>query len=416
MYRCWGLRALVDLPTSDLQKPLGGPRPAKPARVWPKWLGWGLGSAPFAVLAAAGLYAGLARNPDGGQPVARVPVTDPQARAAAAPPQFSFSARDAAPALPAARTESTAGQLEEESGVRVMRPGGAETPNSVVIRVPDSNVVRLAAAPDRRLVERTRQGILPKVSEDGARASQVYARPVPPQGQTAPARIAILIGGLGISSATTSEAISRLPGEISLAFAPYGNDIDKQVQRARSDGHEVFLQVPMEPFDYPDNDPGPHTLLTSMAVADNLERLRWVMSRFTGYVGVVNFMGGRFMSNEASLTPMMREVAERGLMVIDDGSSGRSIMLPTASGFRAPSVRADIVLDLSPRAEAIDRELARLEVQAKDKGFAMASASALPLTIERIGRWARTLEQRGIRLVPVSAAAQARGAVTGSIR
>ncbi len=389
--------------------------------MWPQWLTWGLtwgiGGLPVAVLAAAGLYVSFTRDPDGGQPVARAPITDPAARTAAAQPQpqFSFSARDAA-APPPERTESNAGQLEEAAGVRVMRPGGAESPNSVIIRVPDSNVVRLAPAPDRRLTERTRQGVLPRLGEDGARASQVYARPLPQQGQAAPARIAILIGGLGIGAATTSEAISRLPGEISLAFAPYGNDIEKQVQRARADGHEVFLQLPMEPFDYPDNDPGPHTLLTSLTAADNLERLRWVMSRFVGYVGVVNFMGARFMSNEAALTPMLREVAGRGLMIVDDGSSGRSILLPTASGFRAPAARADIVLDLSPRADAIDRELARLEQQARDKGFAMASASALPLTIERIGRWARTLEQRGIRLVPVSAAAQARGSVTGAVK
>lgn len=413
-----GLAHLVDLPTSDLQKPLGAPRPVKAARVWPKWLTWGLGSAPLAILAAGGLYASFVRNPDGGQPVARAPITEPPTRTAAAPPQpqFSFSARDAAQPALAPRAESNAGQLEEEAGVRVMRPGGAESPNSVVIRVPDNNTVRLAPAPDRRLVDRTRQGTLPKIGEDGARAASVYARPLPPQAQAAPARIAILIGGLGISSSTTSDAIARLPGEISLAFAPYGSDVDKQVQRARSDGHEVFLQVPMEPFDFPDNDPGPHTLLTSLPGADNLERLRWVMSRFVGYVGIVNFMGARFMANEATLAPMLREVAERGLMIIDDGSSGRSLMLPTAAGFRAPSLRADIVLDLNPRADAIDRELARLEAQAKEKGFAMASASALPLTVERIGRWARTLEQRGIRLVPVSAGAAARGSVTGAIR
>ena len=33
------------------------------------------------------------------------------------------------------------------------------------------------------------------------------------------------------------------------------------VARAREAGHEVLLEVPMEPFDYPDNDPGPQTLL-----------------------------------------------------------------------------------------------------------------------------------------------------------
>jgi polysaccharide deacetylase 2 family uncharacterized protein YibQ len=51
---------------------------------------------------------------------------------------------------------------------------------------------------------------------------------------------------------------------VSFALAPYGTDLEKLAERARADQHELLLQVPMEPFDYPDNDPGPQTLLTSL--------------------------------------------------------------------------------------------------------------------------------------------------------
>ncbi len=410
---------MVDLPSSDLQKPLGAPRPAKRARRFPRWLGYALGGSPFAVLAAAGVYVGLSSHPDGGRPVAVSPITAPATQRAPGATSFGVSAGDAAEPAPEERAQSTASEMEKEAGVKVLRPGGADTPNSVVIRVPDASAVRLAPAPDRRLSERTRNGILPRVGEDGARAWQVYARPVPGEAPTQP-RIAIILGGLGISASSTADAIARLPGEISLAFAPYGSELEKATTRARADGHEIFLQVPMEPFDYPDNDPGPHTLLTGPASGENGERLRWVMSRFSGYVGIVNFMGGRFMSDEAALSPVLRELAERGLMVIDDGSSGRSVMAPLAGGLRTPAFKAELVLDLTQRADAIDKELARLEQIARQKGFAMASASALPLTIERLARWSRTLEQRGLRLVPVSAAVQggpaAKAQTTGSLR
>ncbi len=75
--------------------------------------------------------------------------------------------------------------------------------------------------------------------------------------------------------------ITRLPGEFTLAFAPYGRDLEAQVMRARRDGHEILLQVPMEPFDFPDSDPGPHTLRASGAAKDNIERLHWLMTRFS---------------------------------------------------------------------------------------------------------------------------------------
>ncbi len=118
---------------------------------------------------------------------------------------------------------------------------------------------------EQRLAETSRHGPLPKVAPDGSRPSEIYARAVTaiPGKPDAP-RVAIVVGGLGISATATSAALSKLPGVVTLAFAPYGNNVDQLAARARADGHEVVLQVPMEPFDYPDNDPGPKTLLTTL--------------------------------------------------------------------------------------------------------------------------------------------------------
>src|SRR5205807_2244782 len=131
---------------------------------------------------------------------------------------------------------------------------------------------------DERLTESSRHGPLPKVAPDGARAASAYASPVKgiPGKPNAP-RVAIVVGGLGIGAAATTDAIGKLPGPVTFAFAPYGGELGSQVARAREGGHEVLLQVPMEPFDYPDNDPGPQTLLTSLDAAQNVDRLHWAM-------------------------------------------------------------------------------------------------------------------------------------------
>ena len=71
---------------------------------------------------------------------------------------------------------------------------------------------------------------------------------------------------------------------------PYGAEVERLAALARSEGHEILLQVPMEPFNYPDNDPGPQTLLTSLTPEQNLERLYWLMSRMQGYVGLAEAM------------------------------------------------------------------------------------------------------------------------------
>ncbi len=163
----------------------------------------------------------------------------------------------------------------------------------------------------------------------------------------------------------------------------------------------MFLQLPMEPFDYPDSDPGPQALLTALKGPENADRLAWVLSRFPGYVGLVNLMGGKLMGDPA-FEPILREIGARGLGFVDDGTVPKGPALSTKA--RTPSARAEIVLDATPRPEAIDAELARAEAQARSNGFVLVSASGSLMSVDRIARWARDLDARGIRLVPASVA------------
>lgn len=264
---------------------------------------------------------------------------------------------------------------------------------------------QLAPAPDPRLIEQTRHGNVPRIGSDGARPFDAYARAAPAlsPAKAAMPRIAIVIGGLGISANGTSETIAKLPPEVTLAFAPYGTDLERVAARARTKGHELLLQVPMEPFDYPDNDPGPQTLLTTMTGDQNVDRLQWFLSRFPGFIGVAAYMGARFTSSESALLPVMRDVTQRGLMYLDDGASQRSVTREIAGGLGTTFARADVVLDAVASPVEIDNALMRLEKLAGEHGTAVGFASAMPVSVERIARWVREAESRGYLLVPLSA-------------
>lgn len=386
----------MDVTADDLLKPLGVAQSARrfalPRLPVTRILIGGL--TLFAV--GIGGFIAVVEDPLGGEPHAIVPIE---------PAPVAFI-REAAPVGPVAGggPQTSAAAIETASGVSVIRPNGMNAPESIVIRVPDPEVARLAPAPDLRLAERTRYGLLPRIGADGARPSGVYARPPGglAGGASPAARVALVVTGLGISQNATAGAIAALPPAVTFAFAPYGADLDKTVGRAREEGHEVMLQVPMEPFDYPDNDPGPHTLRTQARGHDNLDKLHWAMGRFTGYTGLVNFMGAKLTADEAALTPVLREIAGRGLTFLDDGSSSRSLVKSVGPANRVPVARADVVLDGVARTDLIDAELARLEETARKKGFAIGTASAMPLTVERIARWAKALEGRGVLLVPAS--------------
>ena len=256
---------------------------------------------------------------------------------------------------------------------------------------------------DQRFVELTRHGAIPRIAADGVRPYIRFAHPRKlSAAKTDAPRIAIIVGGLGISATGTADALSKLPAPVTLAFAPYGTDLAQLTQRAAAENHELLLQTPMEPFDYPDNDPGPQTLLTSLTPDQNIDRLHWQMSRLQGYVGIVSYMGAKFTASEPSLAPVLREAAKRGLIYVDDGASPRSVAGQLAGSQNLPFAKADVVIDAVPTPVEIDHALARLEVVARDRGTAVGLANALPGTVSRIAEWARKAEARGFVLVPIS--------------
>ena len=215
-------------------------------------------------------------------------------------------------------------------------------------------------------------------------------------------RIAIIVGGLGISASGTADAMAKLPAPVTFALTPYGADLEQLAESARAEKHEVLLQVPMEPFDYPDNDPGPQTLLTSLGPDQNIDRLHWLMSRFQGYVGIVSYMGAKFTASEQALSPVLRETAKRGLIYVDDGSSPRSVASQIAGSQNLPFAKTEIVIDAVPTSTEIDHALARLELMARERGTAVGLATALPATVARIAAWAKKVEDRGFVLVPIT--------------
>ena len=258
----------------------------------------------------------------------------------------------------------------------------------------------LRPAPDPALVKSSDDGPLPVVAADGRTPLQVYARPYKATGRP---RIALVVGGLGMSQATTLAAIQQLPGGVTLAFAPYGRTLQDYVNQARAAGHEVLLQAPMEPMDYPTNDPGPHTLLTSLTINRNLKRLDWLLGRFTGYVGVINFMGGRFTSAQSHLAPILEAMRGRGLMFLDSRAASSSVAVDIAGKLGLYFAAADRVVDVTPSRAAIDARLLELERLASASGGAVGIGFPYPVTIERLAQWTRAMGDRGYDLVPISA-------------
>jgi uncharacterized protein len=414
--------------TDDLSAPLGQDGKKKQRFVLPKAVPNAVAAVLAAIVLGFGLWAIIVEDPLGGEPTAVVSTqTHPPPNAGAAadggtrePAKPITEASQGAPSAasggkPSASGTQTVTIIDGTSGKReqvvIGAPaGGNDNPKSsgteAAKNQPSPAASTKTAALDPRLADTSRHGTIPKVAADGVRASDVYAR-VPDRAASAAGgpRIAIVVGRLGISANATSEALAKLPAPVTLAFAPYGADLERWAARARGEGRELLLQVPMEPHDYPDNDPGPQTLLISLSAEQNTDRLHWFMSRFQGYVGIANYMGARFAANEHAVATVVREAGKRGLIYFDDGTASRSAAGQVAGASNVPFAKADVVIDAAPTPVEIDGALAKLEVLARERGVAVGSAGALPVSIDRIAKWAKAAAARGIMLVPISAVA-----------
>lgn len=306
-----------------------------------------------------------------------------------------------------ASRSTTAGHVESPAGALSIDDLAPSRDQQALI--PSRASLALVPAPVAKITGKGPHGPLPRRAKDGSRPSIIYARPVSPEQLASDMpKVALLIGGMGLNEGVTRTAINRLPPEVSLGFAPYGENLQQQANDARSRGHELYVHLPMEPFGYPSIDPGPRTLLTSVPPQKNLDSLRWHLSRFTGYAGVTNYLGAQFASNNDAISPVLKELGKRGLIYVDDGSKGlsRATQLAGILGLDARSAVVDLDGDGSPA--SVLAALQKLEAQARHSGMAIATGSGMPATIEAIDQWAQGIAGRNILLVPVSAAFAAR--------
>ena len=406
-----------------IHQPLGqdrkpGKHPAGgPGRGWSTLL---LASvAVGAVIAAAAWMSLSASRIKTGDTV--VMLEPPDAETAVAAPDASADAQQApgsdSAAAQAPEADGALSTLHGQSGAEVsttLGENGEEINKITPIQRPDNRPVlltppgrvgqspHLAHLPDPAVIEETQAGRLPVRGPDGERAFDIYARP---WSGARGARVVIVVGGLGLSQTGTQYAIKTLPEEITLAFASNGNSLQRWMQEARRQGHEILLQVPFEPFDYPANDPGAGTLTVDAGAEANLADLHTAMARITNYTGITNFMGGRFLADPDALEPVMRDLAGRGVMFLDDGTSARSLTGQFAKTLGMPFAASDIVLDATQERGYILAKLDDLERIARRNSTAIGVASAFEVSVDAIATWAEEAKARGIEIVSASAVA-----------
>lgn len=343
------------------------------------------------------------------------------------PPMAEAAPAEAAPAeAPAvAETPAPAQQAAEATGAeepaaappqQAMAPAAPEmapeashetpaaAPHGERPAAPEREADMLIPAPDPGLVEQTPLGPMPKIGADGRVPWRVYARPF--DGPEKAPKLAIVLTGLGLSYNDTRAAIDKLPGGVTFSFDPYTDSLQQWIAVARAHGHEVLIDLPLEPINYPQSDPGPQTLLLGASAADNQARLDWVLTRASGYVGVASAYGASFSGAVNAMLPVLQTLHRRGLIYVDNHIAGQALPTRLARDIGVPLVTNDRYLDAEGTRGALDVRLGELERQARSSGHAVGFAAPHPTSIDRLAEWLKQLETKKILLAPATAMIQ----------
>jgi polysaccharide deacetylase 2 family uncharacterized protein YibQ len=243
---------------------------------------------------------------------------------------------------------------------------------------------------------------VPEIVQETIPPRQAYA--IPFEQESLLPRVAFIVTGLGQNADVTRAAIDTLPPYVALAFLPFAPDVAARLQAARDKGHEVILQIPMEPKNFPREDPGPQALMAMAGEEVNLKNLDAFLSKGTGFFGVMPYMGGRFAIRKDLLEPVLARLADAGYVYLDPYTF-RS--MPALAGqLRIPFVSVDVDLDEDPQGSAVSRRFEQLAGRAKYDGRAVGTIRPYPRSVERLKEWLEDQDFQGLELVPVSSLAR----------
>lgn len=253
------------------------------------------------------------------------------------------------------------------------------------------------------LAETTDYGMLPQIrKEDGLTPFKAYQASFAPRAGTK-ALVSLVMVDFGLSSTSSLSALNNLPKGITYVVSPYTLDLQSWVTRARERGSEVWLSLPLQTRDYPNNDSGPLTVLAGSGEDANKARLLSALGKATGYPGVLLTGSPSFDTDKAGLDSVFASLAERGLGVVQADPQDR-LTSSYATQKSLPFIQATHWIDTSLEKEKVEARLQQIEKDAIERRTTIAFFHPYPSLLDHLTGWKKELEAKGIELAPLSAA------------
>ncbi len=213
-------------------------------------------------------------------------------------------------------------------------------------------------------------------------------------------QLAIVIDDLG-RSLKNAARFAALPLPLTFAIFPKLRNSREVASYFTARHCDIILHVPMEPRDYPHQDPGPGALFMSMSEDQIEQEFIDDLEFLPGIIGVNNHMGSRLTADPQKMTLVMNVLKGRNLFFLDSRTIASSIAYRKATAAGIPALQRDVFLDNERDVAKIIEQFRVLVEIARIKKSAIGIGHPYPETLMALTRFSKIAESAGVEIVAV---------------
>lgn len=217
-------------------------------------------------------------------------------------------------------------------------------------------------------------------------------------------KVAIIIDDIGYERRVAERFLS-LDAVLTFSVFPNSPFQKRIIRKAHAKGFEIMLHLPMEPDEYPEVDPGPDALLTSMSPDELIDQLNKNLDAIPLIKGVNNHMGSKMTTESTRMYQIFSVLKKRGLFFVDSCTTPKSLCKPSARLLQIPFAERDVFLDHVQEPDFIRKQIKELIRVAEIHGTAIGIAHPHLVTYEVFREEFPELQKK-VRLVPASSIVQ----------
>lgn len=158
-------------------------------------------------------------------------------------------------------------------------------------------------------------------------------------------QIAVIVDDFGYYEGDLLDDFLSLPAPITLSILPDLPYSRKVMEKAVENGYETFIHIPMEPINYPRNDPGSNAIFVHLSEREIVKRMQGYIRQLPDCIGANNHMGSLATADKDVMRYVLQVLKNNNLFFIDSYTTSSSVAYSTAQEMMIPSFKRDIFLD-----------------------------------------------------------------------